>query len=164
MTQSMFLPRPLKQELIASVSRMSMYICLYCRISASRRRRFQCVEASGPKKRARMSLSIPTIRNPSADHRRTASDPINPAAPVTTQTDIHVISFLFSPAKEWDEEEHHVSLNTSCGNPSLKHIAHEGMSPSRICRSLQSSWSPQSVPRNLSTTMIRCEIQCLRPN
>src|SRR6266480_4531084 len=41
------------------------------------------VDASAPKNRARMSLSIPTTHAPSSANRFTVSEPINPADPVT---------------------------------------------------------------------------------
>ena len=46
------------------------------------------VEASGPKKRAGMSLSIPRTSKPSAVRLRTAEDPTNPLDPVTMATGI----------------------------------------------------------------------------
>ena len=54
------------------------------------------VEDSGPKKRARMSFSIPTTSKPSAMKCSTASEPIRPPAPVTIATGIYLLLPLSS--------------------------------------------------------------------
>src|SRR5262249_17890484 len=60
---------------------------------------FHAVDASGPKNRARMSLSMPTTDRPSPAKCRTASDPMRPADPVMTTTlTYQPLTRCFAPA------------------------------------------------------------------
>ena len=68
----------------ASESRMSIERCRYRGRSATSVSAIHRVEASGPKKVARMSLSRPTTSHPRAWKWRAVCDPIRPAEPVTS--------------------------------------------------------------------------------
>ena len=70
-------------------SRMSIDACRYRSPRAlSSSPTIQAVEESSPKNTRRMSLSMPTTSRPSPAKCSTACDPINPAEPVTTATDM----------------------------------------------------------------------------
>ncbi len=72
-----------KARSIAGWSRMSASSQLKDSSEETRASVTCAVEADSPKKLARMSFSIPTIRQPAAASRRTASEPTRPPEPVT---------------------------------------------------------------------------------
>src|ERR1700751_10050 len=72
--------------MISAASRMSTFSHLNESCSSISRWVTCEVEDSGPKKRARMSFSIPTTSNPWAMKWSTASEPIRPPAPVMIAT------------------------------------------------------------------------------
>src|SRR5262249_12010060 len=70
-------------------------------------------DASAPKNSARMSLSIPRTRLPSLAKRRTLSEPINPAEPVTMIVRIMVI--VTQPSSLWGRQESCLSSYSCAG-------------------------------------------------
>src|ERR1700761_6158764 len=75
-----------KIRMISAPSRMSTFSHLKLLCSSTRRWVTCEVDDSGPKKRARMSFSIPTTSKPWPMKWSTASDPIRPPAPVMIAT------------------------------------------------------------------------------
>src|SRR6478752_3902116 len=85
-----------KTRSTASASRMSESSTRRSGCAARNRSVTWAVEASGLKKRARMSFSIPTTSKPAAVKWATASEPIRPPEPVTIATGIGL-----GPFRRW---------------------------------------------------------------
>src|ERR1700742_4325051 len=75
-----------KIRMISAASRMSTFSHLKFACSSTSRWVTCEVDASGPKKRARLSFSIPTTSKPCSMKWSTASEPIRPPAPVMIAT------------------------------------------------------------------------------
>src|SRR3954471_9664152 len=76
----------------SAASRMSTFSHLKLACSSPSRGVTGDVEDSGPKKRARMSFSIPTTSKPSLTKWSTASEPIRPPAPVMIATGMRSVA------------------------------------------------------------------------